>query len=194
MSDEEFSKLRSYTRWSIANHSKSSRFAELNDKIAEEAIMSIDENSDDYHSMIMKLYDLNIGAKLSVKSTHKLIQLVNKVIDKNKDELANPKKDPIGRSKSEATKLINTILMRLNFGAKLPELVDMYSRLLPYINTFDNYDFISNLASLGKSGEIFLPFLKEKLEKEKDEYKAEFLNYVIDSIESGQGFSKKYRR
>ena len=52
------------------------------------------------------------------------------------------------------------------------------------------------LGRLGKNGESFLPFLKRKLQKKEKQDSSkndtERLKYIIDAIENGTGYSKKY--
>lgn len=83
-----------------------------------------------------------------------------------------------------------------------PVVVEFYKKLLPYWHQMKSLvSFPLALASLGRNGEPFLPFLRKKLAEEEaaeENYKSskelmiERIKYIIDSIETGKGSSRRY--
>lgn len=82
-------------------------------------------------------------------------------------------------------------------GSKSDSLVKMYSKLIS-----EDPDLVRggmlvlpligrNLSTLGEYGEAFLPFLKEQIKVGDEEFQQSIM-YIIDSIESGKGWSSKY--
>ena len=100
-----------------------------------------------------------------------------------------------------------------NSGADTPEVIRLAQQLLPYYEMVgDDYSFGRLMAKLGRNGTPFLPFLQQRIQELEAKYErlskiekipswmtkgildqVERARYIIDSIESGQGRSSKYK-
>lgn len=175
---------------------------EINDKLSidnEDLKINKEEsgfNWSSFSEIKEMLSQLEIFDQLPEPIIRKLTSFARDVLNKYKDEVKSSSvRNFLGHS--PVISLLTSIIHSLN-KSDTPTVISLYKDLLPYWDRFGGSRLLGiTLARLGRNGEPFIPFLKEKLkelETNPDRYEKEIenINYIIDSIENGQGRSDKY--
>lgn len=200
LNDQEFSNLGMYDRQKIARNNP--KFKEIQKDLAINKILSFDpsdpylkinnpefndKKSEAYHQITEIVLEFSGIDKLSEPLIRKLVEISEYFLKIYKIEKDDSWSGPLG--------IIRHILYVLSNGqADTPTVVRFYNLLLPYYTDDLFKDGLGiALATLGKNGREFLPFLQQKLQESENKFIKEKLNYVIDSIENGTGRSDKYK-